>query len=99
MSNPPAGDPHHCSWAPVHTIEPAIVHFLAYHTHLPPYRAEVLALAWAACGVPATLARLISRLFILWPGLAFIGLKNGLRPLYRRLFGVRAVPPTDRTTA
>jgi hypothetical protein len=99
MSNPPAGQAHHCASAPVRTIEPAIVHFLAYHTHLPPYRAETAALSWAARGIPAGVAHFFSRLFILWPGLAMIRCKNTLRPVYRSLFGFRQVPPTDRTTA
>ena len=99
MSNPPAGDPIHCSWAPVRSIEPAVVHFLAYHTHLPPYRSEMTTLSWIASGIWAPVARVLSRLFILWPGLGFIRLKTWLRPLYRKLFGVREVPRTDRTSA
>ena len=99
MCNPPPGHPQHCPGAPVRVIEPAIVHFLAYHTHLPPYRAETAALAWTARGLPDNLAYLASRLFILWPGLGIIWIKNLLRPIYRRLFGLRPVPPTDRTTA
>ncbi len=99
MSNPPAGHALHCASAPVREIAPSIVHFLAYHTHLPPYRAETAALSWAAHGIPAGLAHFFSRLFILWPGLAMIRCKNALRPVYRRFFGFRQVPPTDRTTA
>lgn len=101
LSNPsPDNGPQpHCSFAPVRSIQPAIVHFLAYHTHLPAYRSEVRTLTWMARSVPRSLADFASRLTILVPGLGLIALKNLLRPLYRRLFGLRNVPPTDRTTA
>jgi len=99
LCNPPPGKGPHCTFSPVRSIQPAIVHFLAYHTHLPHYRSEATALSWKARGIPAPLASALSRIFILAPGLLRIGFKKVFRPLYRRLFGLRTIPPTDRTCA
>jgi len=99
LSNPPNTDPRHCSFAPVRSINPMVVHFQAYHTQLPSYRAETAALAWTTRGIPDALARAIAHACILWPGKGKSRMKALLRPVFRRLFGLRAVPPTDRMTA
>jgi len=100
MSNPPDTDKrHHCCFAPVGASSPTVVHFLAYHTKLPPYRADTVALALSAKGMPNWLANLISRICILWPGSAANRIKDTLRPVYHRAFGTRVVGPTDRTCA
>ncbi len=99
MTNPPPPSPDHCPWAPVRSIAPAIVHFLGSHNRLPDYRAEAATLRWIARGVPAEVARLTSRLAILWPRRSLLLLKSWLRPLYRRIFGTRPIPPTERTSA
>lgn len=99
MSNAAPGQGAHCSWAPVRTIMPAIVHFLGHHIQLPAYQAERLALRLAALGVPDTLSRFVARFTVLLPGLTVIKLKDVLRPLYRRVLGTRRIRETIRTTA
>ncbi len=99
MSNPPSGESAHCAWAPVRSIEPAIVHFLGHHIGLPAYRSESMALRLTAHGVPEAFSRLFARATILLPGRAAIRFKNTLRPLYRKLLGTRKIRPTNRTTA
>lgn len=99
LCNPPPEQGSHSTLAPIRTIQPAIVHFLAYHTQLPHYRSSAIALSWKAKGTPRPLASMLSRMLVLFPGLIGISAKNTLRPVYRRIFGLRAVPPTDRTCA
>ena len=99
MTNPPYPSPNHCSWAPVRSISPAVVHFLGFHSRLPHYRSEVATLNLLAQGLPPRVARFLARLVCFWPPSTFALLKSWLRPLYRRVFGARPTLPTDRTTA
>jgi hypothetical protein len=99
LTNPPAGHPLHCTWSPFREIEPSIVHFLGHHTQLPAYRSEAAALDWAARGLPAILSRLAARALIRIPGECLGFAKHNLRPLYRRLFGVRSIAASDRMSS
>lgn len=94
LTNPPVPDPRHIPWYPHSRVEPAIVHFLGHHSHGLIYRREALLLArrhW-----PRFLARFVTALTFSWPGEIVLGLKNLLRPLYHRLFGVRPVSSESR---
>lgn len=96
LSNPPAGHAAHREGYPVRVIHPVIVHFLGDFTRKWRYKAQVRTLALIAHGVPRSLARLAMRVGYALPASLGERLVDHLRPVYHRLFGVRAVRASDR---
>jgi hypothetical protein len=96
ICNPPP--PHRLSRPdlPFKIIEPVIPHFVNDYTDHWRYRAEALKLRVVAKGMPLVLARLLAFCTVVVPGLAVEIGKVKLRPLFRKLFGVRRVKLTAR---
>lgn len=97
MENPPPSDKRHSPGTPSRVVHPAIPHFVDTYTHHWRYLAEALKLrlnmGW---GVPQWLARAIAFCVVAVPGSIRMNGKEWLRPLYRALFGVRAVKANER---
>jgi hypothetical protein len=78
-------------------MRPALVHFVGRDVSDHPYGTEVMALELAhRCGWPVGATRVLVTIVSAWPWLLTKCVKDALRPCYRRLFGMRAVPPTAR---
>jgi hypothetical protein len=74
-----------------------IVHFLGDFTRKWRYRAEEKVLRLVSLhGLPAGLARAWTGLTYRYPAMWLERLRDALRPVYRGLFGLRAVKPSDR---
>jgi len=97
MENPPAPHELHRDHSPVRVVHPLIPHFVDTYTHHWRYRAEAARLRLhMGYGLPRWLARLASYVAISVPGWILMNGKEWLRPLYRALFGVRAIKTSDR---
>lgn len=92
LTNPPPPHPLHRSWNPVCNARPALVHFLDDHARRYPYKREELRLElavarrwpqWAATAATAALRS--------GPLIGVDLARSALRPVYRRLFGVRPI--------
>jgi hypothetical protein len=84
--------PNHNAWYELEEMRPKIVHFLGSDIAEYPYRQEEKRLE-LVCGRgwPHWLATSASKVCFSWPWQARKMCKNTLRPLYRALFGTRAV--------
>ena len=92
MSNPPPPDPAHRPGYECREIQPRIVHFLGDFTSKWPYRSEEKVLRLVSLRrLPAAVARVWVNLGYRYPAMWLERLRDGLRPLYRRLFGIREV--------
>jgi hypothetical protein len=91
LSNPPKPSHCHCDWYPFSRISPSIVHFLSTHSCSYYYLAEAFKARWAHSIIPRPVISVYSLLFMYFPGYLKSKSKNLLRPLYRVLFGTRAV--------
>jgi hypothetical protein len=84
-------------WSIPEEARPAVVHFNCTYAEQPPYTAEsfrlrkVLLERW-----PLAMATLYANLFYTTPFLILEKVKANLRPLYRRVFGIRKVKPNLR---
>lgn len=97
LVNPPAPHPLHREWYPWQTVHPTIVHFLGHHTTVYPYTREALRLQLTVGkGWPIALSDLWATVVCTIPQMGAMYLKTLLRPLYRQLFGTRAVPLSER---
>lgn len=97
LSNPPLPDPGHRPGYPVREIEPVIVHFLGDFTTKWQYRAEEKVLRLVSLRhVPAAVARGWVNMVYRYPVMVMERLRTALRPLYRRLFGLREVKWGER---
>jgi hypothetical protein len=96
LHNPPAPSQLHRAWYPFATVSPAIVHFLGEHAQLYPYRAEATRLSLHARGWPKPLANAWATATVQFPGWLGAFAKKTLRPLYRKIAGVRAIAPSPR---
>ncbi|MCP9787682.1 hypothetical protein KBY99_01655 [Cyanobium sp. Maggiore-St4-Cus] len=97
LTNPPAYNPLHQPWYPVGTISPRVVHFLAHHTDQHPYRTQEIQLAlMQRDSWPRGLAQLAAEVRFGMPARLRTWVKNLLRPIYRKLCGVRSVKASPR---
>ncbi|TZF87299.1 hypothetical protein [Cognatilysobacter lacus] len=96
LSNPPPPHPSHRPGYACREIHPRIVHFLGDFTSKWPYRTEEKTLALIGRGVPAGLARLVVRIGYRLPAMVAQRARDSLRPIYRRVFGYRAVRHVER---
>ncbi len=96
IDNPPAPHRLHRPELPVKAVHPLIPHFVNDYTNHWRYRSEALKLRLVGHGVPLVAARAIATFTVVLPGLAVEIGKVKLRPLYRRLFGVRRVQVSNR---
>lgn len=97
LSNPPRPDPAHRPGYPVREIAPVIVHFLGDFTTKWQYRSEEKVLRLVSLRrLPAALARMWVRLSYRDPAMSLEKTRDALRPLYRRIFGLREVRPSER---
>jgi hypothetical protein len=87
----PKDHPNHFSWMPLERMEPAIVHFLGADPSDHPYRTEIRKLKLVARGRRAWVARSEAWLTSALPWLIARAARNGLRPVYHAVFGVRSV--------
>lgn len=90
LLNPP-DHPDHNAWYAQDELRPVLVHFLGSEVGRFPYRREELRLARRAGGWPAWAATAWADLTFSAPWTARERVKSALRPVYRRLVGVRAV--------
>src|ERR1700730_1460945 len=97
LINPAYPDARHRSWYPFQIVSPALVHCLGdFHRHWL-YRREQMRLRFSRSGtVTRAMARFVSVVMIEWPGRFVVAMKKMLRPIYRRLFGVRKVARSER---
>jgi hypothetical protein len=97
VNTAPAGS--HVIPNPLRESRPAIAHFNAAYAFESPYLREALVLRLVRLhGWPPFAARAWALLSLDWPQRLVQGLKNLLRPAYRRLFGTRTIKPTPRET-
>jgi hypothetical protein len=96
LSNPPPPSPNYRATVPVRVVHPLIPHFVNDYTDHWRYRAEVLKMRQVAEGTPLWLSRIVAFVTIVVPGVAKNVAKEKLRPLYRKLFGVRQIRLTER---
>lgn len=76
---------------------PMIAHFNDSYSEMWEYRREALALhLHFARGLPRFIARICARIVVEFPGRMARGGKNALRPLFHRIFGIRAVRKNAR---
>ena len=88
----PRGHPDHNDWYDLEEMRPALVHFLGSQVSGHPYRREEIRLErWPRRGGRAWAATAWADLTFSRPWAAKKRLKALLRPLYRRVAGVRAV--------
>jgi hypothetical protein len=82
---------------PVRVVHPVIPHFVDTYTHHWRYLAQAERLRLhMATGMPRWLARIWTFAAISIPGWIKMNGKEWLRPLYRIVFGVRAVKANER---
>ena len=96
LRNPAPDHSAHRPGYSVREIEPRIVHFLGDFTSKWPYRTEEKTLALIGRGVPAGLARSLVRTGYRLPAKWAERARDGLRPVYHRLFGYRSVRHVER---
>ncbi|MBA3485983.1 MAG: hypothetical protein H0T88_02115 [Lysobacter sp.] len=97
LSNPPLPDPAHRPGYPVREIAPVIVHFLGDFTTKWQYRAEERVLRLVSLRrLPAAIARTWVLVTYKDPAMRLEKFRDALRPLYRRLFGLREVRQSER---
>ncbi|GAA6621356.1 hypothetical protein [Scytonema sp. NUACC26] len=97
LLNPLAPHPLHQAWYPFVEVNPVLVHFLGHHTTIYPYKREELRLYLVQTqGWPIWLADFWATLFCSFPLLSTRTLKNILRPVFHKLFGVRTVLQSNR---
>lgn len=99
LKNPPTPDSAHVAWNRLEHARPLVVHFLGYHTDRLPYRREELRLELrAARHWPKWAAALVAGVARSVPLGSKDLVKRAARPLYRWLFGVRAIRTSARST-
>ena len=97
LTNPAPPHPRHMAWYPHWKVHPVLVHFLDFYTTKHPYRREERRLSLTvARGWPIWVADAVAAVTQSLPLLAKDWVKTVLRPLYRRLFGYRAIAPSER---
>ncbi len=97
LINPPAPHPLHQPWYPFIEVSPLLVHFLGHYTTIYPYKREELRLYLTkARGWSIWAVDLWATLFCSFPFLSLYTLKNTLRPIFHKLFGVRNVLKSNR---
>lgn len=96
LINPPPPNPLHQPWYPFTEVNPVLVHFLGHHATVYPYKREELRLAFTARNWSMLAADAAANLLYSTPYLSKTALKKALRPAYRQLFGVRAIPSSSR---
>jgi hypothetical protein len=76
---------------------PAIAHFNASFADRPPYTSEVMRLQKVrGSRWPIVAATILARATIDWPYLVTERARTVLRPVYRTMFGTRAIHPSPR---
>lgn len=98
MSNPARPhNLHNVNWSVGHSAPGRIVHFHNASTDHWRYRTEALKLRLILeSGMPEALARLLAAGSVAIPGWLVEFAKDTLRPMYRKLFGVRSIAPSKR---
>ncbi|MBS0223449.1 MAG: hypothetical protein JSR91_22195 [Proteobacteria bacterium] len=98
MSNPARPHRLHDPKRPVgHAAPRRIAHFLNSYTDHWRYRTEILKLRLILAGrMPEILARSLAATSVALPGWSAEFAKDALRPMYRRMFGVRPIAPSKR---
>lgn len=91
------GHPRYAPAWPLQEARPLIVHFLGAHTDAAPYTTEALKLERrVARGWPGWASRAYAELRVGVPARVAQRSRDALRPVYRSLFGTRAVAPSNR---
>jgi len=76
---------------------PLIVHFLGHHNQIMPYVKEVKLLTYLFANKwPLSIAAFVTSIGVTVPQTIVSWLRNTLRPLYRRMFGIRMAKPSER---
>lgn len=97
VANPPPTHPLHSPVVPVRVAEPRFPHFVNTYTDHWRYRAEAAKLRLhLSRRQPRWLAQFLAWSMIAVPGWLQVFARTTLRPLYRALFGVRAVTRSKR---
>lgn len=96
LINPKTPHPLHQSWYPFHIVKPLVVHFVGYYTDDYQYKHEAYKLSKNATQALSPLNRVIGLITIRWAGKLKIGIKNILRPVFRKTFGTRKIKISNR---
>jgi len=97
IANPPPPHRLHTPNGPVRAVEPRFPHFVNTYTDHWRYRAEAKKLRLHSLSRwPRWLAGLFAWCAVSVPGALLVFARDTLRPLYRALFGVRAITPSKR---
>ena len=96
LVNPPPPNPAHQKWYPFNKVSPAIVHFLGSYTNDYPYLREVYRLNKAAAGKLNLFSEITALATIQYPQQFKAGLKNWLRPVFRKFFNARKIERSER---
>lgn len=97
LINPPSPHPQHQRWYPFEKVNPLLIHFLGYYTDFYPYKTEELRLKLVyAEKLPIWLSNIWATLFCSIPLLTKRFLKDLLRPMYHKFFGVRPIRKSKR---
>ncbi|MNK18488.1 hypothetical protein D3C87_366950 [compost metagenome] len=96
LLNPAPPSPKHQDWYPFLKVSPVIFHFLGYYTQHQPYKREAYRLEMMAKNRLNHFTEAYAVLKFTLPDFFKNKLKDNLRPLYRFLFGVRKIKPSNR---
>jgi hypothetical protein len=91
------GHPKHNPWYEQERLTPMIVHFAGCQPDHHPYADEILKMSlYYDWKMPKFIANVSVKLFVTWPAKIKTSLKEIFRPVYRMLFGVRALKSNPR---
>jgi hypothetical protein len=96
LLNPPFPHPLHQAWYPFEKVEPIIFHFLGSYTQEYPYKRETYRLKKFMYSKLNLRTELYSKLIIELPDRLKQNFKSTFRPVYRLIFGKRAIKKSER---
>ncbi|KLT66634.1 hypothetical protein [Pedobacter sp. BMA] len=98
LINPKAPHKLHQSWYPFHIVKPLVVHFVGYYTDDYQYKYEAYKLSKMVNNKLSVLTNMKGLITINWAGRLKIGMKNVLRPVFRKAFGTRKIKISNRVS-
>jgi hypothetical protein len=96
LRNPPKPDPLHQNWYPFEKVQPLVVHFLGHHTQGYQYKKETYRLKKLSENKLNFFSESRALISIEAKGRLIIFLKNKLRNIYHKLFGIRQIERSER---
>jgi len=96
LYNPPKPSPLHQDWYPFEKVHPLIIHFLGHHSLNYQYKKDVNLLQAANTNKLGAWRRISATITIELPERIKEAAKNLFRPVYKIIFGTRAVKRSER---